>query len=357
MKIGIYGGSFNPVHKGHIEIAKLAIEKLDLDKIIFVPAYKSPFKSKEKYESPQDRVNMINLVKTEKSEISFFEINRKGTSYTIETVKYLKNIYKKDDLFLIIGSDLLSKLQKWKGIDQISRLTKIVVFKRKGSFSKENIKKYNCHLMSNEIFDFSSTEFKKGFLNMVDPKVNQYIGQNYLYIKEMMVAMLDIKRHKHSISVAQYAAKYAKQIDVNPKKAWVAGALHDITKAMPKEYHRQFLATKGYEESNLKDHELHALSGYYWVRDCYMLKDKEIIDAIKKHTSLDLTLTNMDKIIFAADKLCQGRKYPGIQKDRKLIEKDFEKGFKNVVAKNYQILKSKRNLTEKQIKIYERWSK
>ena len=93
MKIGIYGGAFNPIHKGHIKIAKHVIDFLGLEKLIFVPSYKGPFKKNIELASGQDRMNMIELVLENKMEVSAFEINRKGVSYTIDTIKYFKNKY------------------------------------------------------------------------------------------------------------------------------------------------------------------------------------------------------------------------------------------------------------------------
>jgi nicotinate-nucleotide adenylyltransferase len=112
MKIAIYGGSFNPIHRGHIKVAKTAINDLKLNKLYFVPAYKNPFKHKKKYVDSHHRVNMVNLVKENKMEVSLFEINKKGFSYTIETIKYFKNKYPNDKLYLIIGSDNINKLNK-----------------------------------------------------------------------------------------------------------------------------------------------------------------------------------------------------------------------------------------------------
>ena len=112
MKIGIYGGAFNPIHKGHIKIAEYAINFLDLDKLIFVPSFKGPFKKNIDLISGEERIKMIELVLQDKMIISAFEVNRKGVSYTIDTIKYFKNKYKNDELFFILGSDNLTKLNK-----------------------------------------------------------------------------------------------------------------------------------------------------------------------------------------------------------------------------------------------------
>lgn len=355
MKIAIFGGSFNPIHKGHISLAEEAIKELNLDKLYFVPAYKSPFKSVKEYAPAQDRVNMIDLVKPEKSEVSMFEINRKGTSYTIDTLKYFKNKHKDDEIFLLIGTDNLYKLHKWRDIDEIASLAKIVIFRREGNWSKENIKRFNCKLLNNSLYKFSSTKYRQGYMNHADDRVKSYIGENHLYIKDLMVGMLDPKRHKHSMSVANYAAKYAKSINADAKKAFTAGCLHDITKLWTEEQHREFLRSLNIDDSNIESFELHAITGYHWVKNEYMLTDEEILNAIKLHTTLDFELSPMDKIIFAADKLCEGRKHDGIQKDRELIMKNFDEGFKKIVNVAYEILIKNRDISETQEKIYRKW--
>ncbi len=356
MKIGIYGGSFNPTHKGHIAVAEYAIKELKLDKLYFVPAFKSPFKSKVKYVDAQHRVNMIELVKPEKSEVSLFEVNRKGVSYTIDTVRHFKQKFPDDELFLLIGSDNVYKLNKWKEINEIVSKTKIAVFRRSGEFSKLNIKRYNAILFDNPIYDYASSWFRKGYMDNVESVVMKYISKNYLYIPEIMSNMLDAKRHKHSISVGSFAAKYAKLAKTDSKKAWAVGCLHDITKSWPKEVHREYLRNKGYDDTQIKDYELHSITGMLWVRDEYQLDDKEALDAILKHTSLAKEMSQLDRVIFAADKLCEGRTHEGIQKDRELILKDFDAGFSKVVSEVKKILiEMERPLSEEQLEIYKGW--
>ena len=356
MKIGIYGGSFNPVHKGHVSVAEFAIENLELDKLVFVPAFKSPFKSKVKYISGEHRINMLELIKPEKSEVSHFEINRRSTSFTIDTVRYFKQKYPNDELYLIIGSDNVYKLNKWKQINEIVETARLVVFKRDGSFSKVNIKRYNAILMDNPLYNFSSTEFRKGNFQNIDESVMRYISSNYLYIPDIMNSMLDHKRHKHSQSVGSYAARFAKSAGVDPKKAWAAGSLHDITKSWPIAKHRDFLTRVGIDQSEISDFELHSLTGYWWIKRRYLLDDEEILNSVLYHTSLNAELSQMDKVIFAADKLCEGRRHEGIQKDRQLIIEDFDAGFKKIVTVVHEILiDMERELSEEQIEVYKRW--
>ena len=298
---------------------------------------------------------MINLVKENKMEVSLFEINKKGFSYTIETIKYFKNKYPNDKLYLIIGSDNINKLNKWKNIKKISTLSQIIVFKREEKISNINIKKYNCQLLNNTIFNYSSKEFKKGDFNQISLKVNQYIANNFLYILDILLNMVNVKRYKHSIAVSKLAVKYAKQIGYDAKKAWFAGIVHDITKNKSLEWHRGFLSLNNRDGFKVLDHTLHSLSGYYWLKNKYLLKDQEILNSVKNHTNLAKKISILDKIIFAADKLCAGRKFLGIQKIRKIILKDFEKGFKLIVKNNYlTLLENQKEISKKQKEIYEK---
>lgn len=335
MKIGIFGGSFDPIHKGHINIGKFAIKELNLDKLLYVPTFVSPFKQKSNKISSQDKIAMINLVLEEKMELCDFEIKQNTVSYTINTVKYLKNKYKNDELYLIIGSDNITKLNKWKNIDEIASLTKIVVFKRNKNINKINIKKYNGILLNNPIWNYSSTDFKKGKLNYVNEKVMDYIQSKNLYLSEIIHNSLSAKRAKHSVSTASFAAELAKVHNVSAKKAYTAGLIHDIAKEWDEVYSRNFINKYEPDTMNTPIHFLHQLAGYVWAKYCYRIKDEEILQAVKYHTEMHFNMSNLDKVIFIADKICQGRKFPGIQELRKLCFEDLDLGFKKLVKAIY----------------------
>ncbi|MGL6124919.1 MAG: nicotinate-nucleotide adenylyltransferase [Metamycoplasmataceae bacterium] len=358
MKIGIYGGAFNPIHKGHIKIAKFAIDSLGLDRLIFVPAFRGPFKKDIEFAPGKDRLNMIELVLEDKMDVSSFELNRKSTSYTIDTVKYFKNKYKDDELFLIIGSDNLSKLNKWKKIDEISKLTKIMVFKRSEEFSKINLKKYNCTLMNNEIFEESSTRFLSGSYKDVESKVKHYIGLNKLYFNEIAKNTLSVERYKHSLYAAKFGVELAKSLKLDSKKAYYACLMHDITKEWDIEKQRTFLTHFLVDESKLQDYELHQITGSIWLKKFFAIKDPEMTDAVAKHTSLALELTTMDKVVFMADKLCPGRKWNGIQKVRELAFNDFDSAFALTVKRAKELIEKKGvTLSLEQKEIYDKWIK
>ncbi|MGY6172561.1 nicotinate-nucleotide adenylyltransferase [Candidatus Mycoplasma pogonae] len=357
MKIAIYGGSFNPVHKGHVAVANDAIEYLGLDKLYFVPNYQNPFKKGLQYVSSQHRIAMLKLVQPPKTVISEFETNRKNVSYTIDTVEYFKQKFPKAELYLIIGSDNLPKLNKWKKIEQISQIAKIVVFRRSKTINKINLKKFKCELLNNKIYDFSSTEFVHGKLEVADLAVRHYIGQHFLYAGEMLKNAVDAKRHKHCLATGDLAAEYAKHLKYDARDAFFAGMMHDLTKNMPYDVQRDFLAKHGYDQGQYRNYQLHQTTAAVWLEKEYFLPKPEIIHAISIHTSLALELkSDLDKIVFMADKLARGRKFPGIQKVRELAFQNFEAAFKTVVQYVWDENKAAGiEITPEQEAIYLKW--
>ena len=121
MKIGVFGGTFNPIHNGHIRLAELYHKELGLDKIIVIPTNIPPHKSAENVVSSVDRLNMLNLAFEQYPfvEISDIELNMSGKSYTVNTISALKEIYPNDDLYLIVGGDMFLCFESWREYKKI----------------------------------------------------------------------------------------------------------------------------------------------------------------------------------------------------------------------------------------------
>jgi nicotinate-nucleotide adenylyltransferase len=187
MRIGILGGTFNPVHIGHLILAEEIREKLRLDKIIFVPTYIPPHKKSKNIAPAADRFAMIKtVIKTNKYfDVSDIEIRRKGQSYTIDTLREFKKRYPKDDMYFITGSDLLNYLEKWKDLKQVISLVKFVVATRPG-YPLEDIPSY-IKTVAIRAVDVSAFEVrhcvKKGtsFRYLVPDAVFNYIRKRRLY--------------------------------------------------------------------------------------------------------------------------------------------------------------------------------
>lgn len=138
MRIAIFGGSFDPIHTAHVVVVEEALKELHIDMVIVVPTYLNPFKSSF-YLKPETRFKLLEKVfkNFDKVRICDYEINQQKTSYSIDTVNYLKNLYNPSKIYFIIGEDNLKTLDKWHKIDKLKELVEFVVASRKGFESKE----------------------------------------------------------------------------------------------------------------------------------------------------------------------------------------------------------------------------
>lgn len=195
MKIGILGGTFNPPHNAHLQIAELAGKQYGLDRIIFITSGNPPHK--DAMVSAKHRFNMTRLAI--ESNAAFcdddFEINRLEKSYTLHTLEYLKQKYPTDEMFFIIGEDSLEDLPKWYKPDRILKLANLLVFARTQDGSLQGAIKImrgkygeNIFPIDSPVIGISSTDIRKRIKNgetvrdMVPDRVIQYIEENGLYV-------------------------------------------------------------------------------------------------------------------------------------------------------------------------------
>lgn len=187
MKIGILGGTFNPIHLGHLILAEEVADQLKLDKVIFVPAYLPPHKDDTEIISAQHRFKMIKLAirDNRRLAVSDTEIKRKGLSYTIDTILEFKKIYPHYELYFIIGSDLLNYLDSWKDLDEILKLVNFVVATRPGyPLEKLPLSVYKLQIRAIDISGYQIRQAIKNNLSfryLVPQEVYCYIIKHQLY--------------------------------------------------------------------------------------------------------------------------------------------------------------------------------
>jgi nicotinate-nucleotide adenylyltransferase len=191
-RIAVFGGSFDPVHKAHIQLVRFALDSCDFKKVIFVIAYTPPHKSKQ-YASIDDRVEMLKLAintcqKTE-VEISLYEVTKKQVVYSYQTLDHFQNLYPDDEIHMVIGSDSLLELPAWKNIDYLASRYKFMVVNRPGvNISKDTKYLDRCIFAKNETEHISSTEIRQMIKEnsikvkmLLDERVYEYIVKRQLY--------------------------------------------------------------------------------------------------------------------------------------------------------------------------------
>lgn len=202
MKIGIMGGTFNPIHNGHLIMSEQIREQIGLDKIIFVPCYLPPHKSGENVISGSHRINMAKIATQDNDffDVSDIEIREGKVSYSIDLVKKIKSIYPQDDIYFLIGEDSLLDLHTWRDIKQLLDLCTFVTAKRTQNidlakefqdnntlFDKKNMEKLCQNIVQTNVITLSSSEIREKTMNncslkyIIPEKVNTYIKENNLY--------------------------------------------------------------------------------------------------------------------------------------------------------------------------------
>ena len=192
MNIGIYGGSFNPVHKGHIKLAEYVISELSLDRLFVIPAYVSPFKN-ERQVPVQDVINMCRLAfRNEKTEILTLEAERKGKSYTVDTLNEIIKLCGDNNYSLIVGSDQFVKFNKWYCFEEILSKAELCTVSRDFNngieelkeFAEKNISPFGKYRICDfSPLEISSSEIREKLCKGED--VSEFLSEEVLrYIKD-----------------------------------------------------------------------------------------------------------------------------------------------------------------------------
>lgn len=342
MKIGLMGGTFDPPHIAHIKMAERAMEEYKLDKVIFMTGGNPPHKTTDTAASLRHHMIKLAIAGRKNFSASRYEIDKGGYSYTSDTLKYLKDVYKEDDLYFIIGGDSFEAIFSWHEPFEILKRCVLLVYPRDNKPREDEIeafnKKYNsrvCYLHADETNISSSfirceAESGKDVSRYLEPEVHEYIKRNSLYTKRKesmerhLETMLDEKRYIHSIGVASTAVSLAGLYGADVKKAYLAGLLHDCAKNLSQEEAEVKCRDLDVETDDFeKEHSrlIHAKLGAELVKSEFGVDDEEVCSAIRWHTLGREGMSVLEKIIYVADMTEPSRKYPGVDM---LREKAFE---------------------------------
>ena len=357
-RIGIYGGTFNPPHLGHIRGAQYAIEALQMQKLLLVPSCIAPHKViPANSPTPQQRAQMLQIAAKDLMEVCEIELNRGGTSYTYETVEALAQQYPDKELVLCMGTDMFLSFLTWKQPERILQKASLGVLYRGDrdempliAEHKEKLEAAGAqvYLIENPVTAISSTQMRRLItFRCADPflpdGIGAYIQMNGLYgtsknlrhlpmeaLEQVVVSLLKPERVPHVLGCRDTAAELAIRWGADPEDAARAGLLHDVTKALDSSLQLTLCAEYGIvldEFSKQNPKTLHALTGSL-VAERIFGENMAVVDAVRSHTTGKANMTTLQKILYVADYMEPNRKFPGVETLRELAYTDLDKALK-----------------------------
>ena len=359
-KIGIYGGTFNPPHTGHLQAARQAVETLGLDELLMIPDRIAPHKEiPAGSPTPHQRLEMLRiaLAGEEKIKPSDIELRREGVSYTYLTLEGLRDLYPDARLTLLMGTDMFLSFETWKEPERIMSMADLGVFYRGEKGEKEKIlaqkakleaKGATVSLVENDIINISSTQLRRLLAfhaadAFLPAGVGDYIRENGLYdtdaqwknlpmeeLEPIVIRLLNPNRVNHVLGCRDTAVKMAAHWGENVVDAARAGILHDITKALDGPLQLTLCEAYGKILSDFSrkyPKTLHALTGSL-VAEKIFGENEAVVTAICHHTTGRANMGLLEKIIYVADYMEPCRDFPGVEKLREFAYSDIDAALK-----------------------------
>ena len=359
-RIGIYGGTFNPPHIGHIQAAKQSVTALGLSKLLVIPDRIAPHKViPGNSPTPQQRLDMIRLATAgcPQIEVSDLELRREGVSYSYQTVLQLKEQYPQAELVLFMGTDMFLSFHTWKNPEIILENASIGVFYRgeKGEAAAIEAKKAEMearsatiYLVKNDVIQISSTQMRRLLAfrcagEFLPDGVLDYIREYHLYntrapwknlpmdqLEQVVISLLNPNRVAHVLGCRDTAVELAKHWGADLTDAARAGILHDITKAIDGPLQLTLCEAYGKILSDFSKRypkTLHALTGSM-VAERIFGENKAVVDAIESHTTGKANMNLLEKIIYLADYIEPNRTIAGVEELRRLAYSDIDAAMK-----------------------------
>ena len=359
-RIGIYGGTFNPPHIGHLRGAEQAVEALNLDKLLLIPDRIAPHKQIPSGSPvPEQRLEMLKIAAAgySRMEVSDMELRREGPSYTYITVEQIREIYPDAKLYLLMGTDMFTSFLTWKNPERIMAHAALAVMCRGDKnetaaieAQKQTIEAmgYEVALVDNRVTAISSTQLRRMLAfdcaeEFLPQGVGDYIRQQGLYdtdeswkglpmerLEQVVVSLLNPNRVAHVLGCRDTAVELARHWGADETDAARAGILHDITKALDGPLQLTLCRAYGkiLDDFSMKyPKTLHALTGSL-VAERIFGENKAVVSAICHHTTGKADMSLLEKIIYVADYMEPCRSFPGVEKLRELAYTDMDAALK-----------------------------
>ena len=378
VKIGIYGGTFDPPHLGHMEAARGARLLLGLDKLLLIPDKLPPHKElAENSAPPEARLAMVRHMADglgSWAEALDLELRREGKSYTVDTLSDLREAYPEDELWLLMGTDMFLTLQTWKDPQKICALAGIAGFARTEADNGEMLEIQGRHLHDAygarvtmvqlpKIVDISSRELRQALVRgdggrFLYPPVYGYLLMHGLYetqadlkhldwpeLRACSYSMVKAKRIPHIQGTEETAVRLARRWGADEHQARTAAILHDCTKYCSMEAHLALcrehqIALDPLEQKAEK--LLHAKSGAVIARTVFGVSDP-VYEAIYWHTTGKADMSLLEKVIYLADYMEPTRDFEGVEELRRLTELDLDRALLRALEMSIEEMKARGN--------------
>ncbi len=344
-KMGLFGGSFDPIHKGHVSMALRLAQAMELDGVVLMPTFVPPHKIRENMASAEHRLAMCRLAAKEHPllTVSDLELRRGGASFTVDTLTALCEQHPDTQWYLLVGADMFTTLRTWHRFADIAEMAVLCTIAREGTDTAK-LTEYaaaltadgiRCYVDEHPVEPYSSTHVRQriaageNVADLVGEAVERYIRDNGLYRQndgmsrqtadeqyiEIIRQRLSNYRFRHSLCVADESKRLAEKYGADPDKAYTAGILHDIMKDTAKDAQLQILADYGVTLDEVEQDApmlWHARSGEVFLRHILGVKDEEILSAVRYHTTGRARMSLLEKVVFIADFTSADRDYPDV---------------------------------------------
>ena len=378
-KRALFGGSFDPIHSGHIAMALQLAAALELDEVLLMPTFVPPHKIREQMAPAGHRLAMCRLAAEPYPvlTVSNRELQRGGASFTADTLRALAADDPDTRWYLFTGADMFCTLRTWYHFDEIAR-TAVLCKVPRGDIGVGKLRTYAaslealgavCYVDERPVMPVSSTAIRRlaaegrPLGGLVPPAVEQYIRQHRLYrqeetmdhrtqneqFKAILRTRLSERRYHHSLCVADEAARLAGRYGADPEQAYTAGLLHDIMKDTDRNAQLQILEDFGIllsEVERAAPKLWHAMSGAAFIRNILHVEDEAIITAVRYHTTGRAGMSRLEQVLFVADFTSADRDYPDVAEIRRLADVSLE------AAMEYGIVYTVRELLDRRAAVH-----
>ena len=396
-KLAIMGGTFDPIHMGHLVTAEEVRHEFGVDEVLFVPTGHPPHKADINMTTSEHRYLMTVLATAANPsfKVSRIEIDRQGVTYAIDTIREIKSIYGEDvKVYFITGADAIQKILSWKDCEEVLKICNFVAVTRPGYNKDELIKEIdklnreyetNIYFLEVPALAISSSNVRKRIATdrpikyLVPEEVENYIKKHMLYnynlhltenekaqMYDYVASRLSPKRYAHTRGVIEMALEYAKINDVDYDSTFIAALFHDIAKELPLKETLRLCSKYNIDLDSFEERNIglaHGKIGAALLEDEWNIRDEDILNSIRYHTVGRMNMSKLEKIIYLADMTEEGRSpYKGREQIKSLAKHNLNRAMYKALLSSYNyvtnILKQEAHpITQSLIEYYSSFDK